>query len=208
MKPLLTGLEDACNEPLAPDPQDERTIMKDDFMLPENRPLDYRISTTAEDEFECDECCSTRYQLRDGIPSLGIQPYILCLDCGWQRLTTDTEEAIAVNEPVGIQRKRTKGWKMPPNTLNVTRPGEWGNPHTVTYKGVDYGKYAQQAVDRFERDLTDGTILDKQGKPLIDRISELKGKNLACFCAIGQPCHRDVLLRLANAAIASVGGVG
>ena len=30
--------------------------------------------------------------------------------------------------PIRIQRKRTKGWKMPPNTVSVTRPGKWGNP--------------------------------------------------------------------------------
>jgi hypothetical protein len=29
-------------------------------------------------------------------------------------------------------------------------------------------------------------------------ISELKGKNLACFCGLDQPCHADTLLRLAN----------
>lgn len=29
--------------------------------------------------------------------------------------------------PLRIQRKRTKGWRMPPNTASVTRPGRWGN---------------------------------------------------------------------------------
>jgi hypothetical protein len=29
-------------------------------------------------------------------------------------------------------------------------------------------------------------------------IEELRGKNLACYCALDQPCHADVLLRLAN----------
>ena len=33
-----------------------------------------------------------------------------------------------MGEPQRIQRKRTKGWKMPPNTVSVTRPGKWGNP--------------------------------------------------------------------------------
>jgi hypothetical protein len=28
---------------------------------------------------------------------------------------------------------------------------------------------------------------------------ELRGKNLACFCPIGQECHADLLLDLANA---------
>jgi hypothetical protein len=27
---------------------------------------------------------------------------------------------------------------------------------------------------------------------------ELKGKNLACFCRLDQPCHADVLLGIAN----------
>jgi hypothetical protein len=31
-----------------------------------------------------------------------------------------------------------------------------------------------------------------------DMLAPLRGKNLACFCALDQPCHADVLLRLAN----------
>jgi hypothetical protein len=30
--------------------------------------------------------------------------------------------------PIRIQRKRTKGWRMPPNTVYVGRPTRWGNP--------------------------------------------------------------------------------
>lgn len=30
-------------------------------------------------------------------------------------------------------------------------------------------------------------------------VSELRGKNLACWCPLDQPCHADVLLELANA---------
>lgn len=33
--------------------------------------------------------------------------------------------------PIRIQRKRTRGWKMPPNTVSVCRPGYWGNPYKV-----------------------------------------------------------------------------
>jgi Domain of unknown function (DUF4326) len=35
---------------------------------------------------------------------------------------------VALQAPVRVQRKRVKGWSMPPNTVNVTRPGKWGNP--------------------------------------------------------------------------------
>ena len=33
--------------------------------------------------------------------------------------------------PIRIQRKRTKGWRMPPNTVYVGRPMIWGNPFGV-----------------------------------------------------------------------------
>lgn len=29
--------------------------------------------------------------------------------------------------PKLIQRKRTKGWRMPAGTISITRPGKWGN---------------------------------------------------------------------------------
>ena len=31
-------------------------------------------------------------------------------------------------------------------------------------------------------------------------LAELRGKDLACWCGLDQPCHADVLLELANAA--------
>jgi hypothetical protein len=30
-------------------------------------------------------------------------------------------------------------------------------------------------------------------------IGQLRGKNLACFCDEGKPCHGDVLIEMANA---------
>jgi hypothetical protein len=33
----------------------------------------------------------------------------------------------------------------------------------------------------------------------MDNIHELRGKHLACWCPLNEPCHADVLLRLANA---------
>ncbi len=34
---------------------------------------------------------------------------------------------------------------------------------------------------------------------IADGLAELRGKNLACWCKPGEPCHADVLLELANA---------
>ena len=49
------------------------------------------------------------------------------------------------------------------------------------------------AIDRY-RDYLDG-LLEAQPTGLIER---LRGKNLACFCPLDQPCHADVLLEIAN----------
>jgi Domain of unknown function (DUF4326) len=102
---------------------------------------------------------------------------------------------VAKDEPIGVQRQRTKGWRMPPNTVSVCRPRLWGNPHKV---GLDNCGDAQTAVMRFQQDLLDLTLKDGNGTPLLRRIKELRGKNLACFCKIGTPCHRDILLLYAN----------
>jgi hypothetical protein len=100
-----------------------------------------------------------------------------------------------MNQPIGIQRKRDKGWKMPPKTISVTRPGLWGNHHRV---GADDCGDALTAVLRYESDLLNMVSRDSKGTPLLHRISELKGWNLACYCKMGDPCHRDILLQYAN----------
>lgn len=86
--------------------------------------------------------------------------------------------------PVRIQRKRTRGWKMPPNTVYVGRPSKWGNPVVHPCSKV--------AADQFRK-------ICKALPPLRAQIRrELRGKNLACWCPLDQPCHADVLLELAN----------
>ncbi len=86
-----------------------------------------------------------------------------------------------MTKPIRVQRKRTKGWKMPPNTVSVCRPGKWGNPFTVENSG------AVSPVLRFACEVA----------PLLD-VTPLRGKNLACFCSLDDECHADVLLELAN----------
>lgn len=44
---------------------------------------------------------------------------------------TMTGDTPALCGPRRIQRKRTKGWKMPENTVYVGRPTKWGNPWRV-----------------------------------------------------------------------------
>ena len=90
--------------------------------------------------------------------------------------------------PKRIQRKRVKGWRMPENTVSVCRPGKWGNPFKVGEEGVPTAK---EAVNQFYRYMV-------FTRPKHLNVSELRGKNLACFCPLDQPCHADVLLKLAN----------
>ncbi len=99
--------------------------------------------------------------------------------------------------PERIQRKRTKGWKMPPNTVYVGRPGPWGNPFRACLP-ID-------AVRSYRRWLRGAPDLRNVGHPPVaEEIKCLAGKNLACWCAILDqqnnytPCHADVLLSLAN----------
>lgn len=100
-----------------------------------------------------------------------------------------------------IQRKRIKGWKMPPNTVYVGRPTKWGNPWTVEkywdagYSGSEQTA-AQHCVDAF-RAWLEGRDHWAHGelKPIPD-LAELRGKNLACWCPLDQPCPADVLIKL------------
>jgi hypothetical protein len=91
---------------------------------------------------------------------------------------------------IRIQRKRTKGWKMPPNTGYVGRPTKWGNPYLVTEGG-----YTREAATELFR-----KFMEKCGGYVGNEevIAQLRGKDLACWCPIGQPCHADVLLEIAN----------
>jgi hypothetical protein len=111
-------------------------------------------------------------------------------------------------EPQRIQRKRAKGWKMPENTVYVGRPTKWGNPFRADVKRVDpHNGYlnSDEAVEAFRSwiQARDGDA-ERAGRshgngPTSARIkAELRGKNLACFCPLDQPCHADVLLEIAN----------
>ena len=110
--------------------------------------------------------------------------------------------------PERIQRKRTKGWKMPPNTVSVTRPGKWGNRFRLGEIVQRFSKEkicetftietAQQAVDCYREYMEDHLANPLAAKVVRSALEELRGKNLACWCPIGQPCHADVLLEIAN----------
>ena len=97
-----------------------------------------------------------------------------------------------------IQLFRRKGWRMPPNTVKVDRSTPWGNPWVVGTHGT-----RTLCVYRY-RKLLAGYATLAESISLADQkayvayihehIAELHGKNLACWCKIGVPCHADILL--------------
>lgn len=88
---------------------------------------------------------------------------------------------------------------MPAGCAKVARPTVFGNPFTVAAHGVD-------AVEMFRKWLAGErlsagerfTFLTERRAALLARLPELRGKSLACFCKLSDPCHADVLLELAN----------
>lgn len=103
--------------------------------------------------------------------------------------------------PKRIQMKRTKGWRKPEGAVYVGRPTKWGNPCRV---GMFKDYSASNAVRDFRkwisRDLSMRSFENAFGKPPVvaDIKAALRGKDLACWCPLDQPCHADVLLELAN----------
>jgi len=91
--------------------------------------------------------------------------------------------------PHRVQLRRTKGWRMPPNTVKVDRSTKWGNPYVVDRETP------AEAVAAFRAMLARWP----RSHPEIAQIREqLGGRNLACWCPLDQPCHADVLLEIAN----------
>lgn len=93
---------------------------------------------------------------------------------------------------------------MPANTVSVARPGKWGTPFKVGGRTVKVGKCVYEidggvpdngfAVSAFHINLLRGFLAIS-----IDDVKrDLRGKNLACWCKPGEPCHADVLLSIAN----------
>jgi hypothetical protein len=106
--------------------------------------------------------------------------------------------------PERFQLSRHKGWRMPPNGVTVARPGRFGNPfrtgttaEIVTDAGVERVDVPDRAtaVTLFER-LARGEIGGVDYP--FDEVSELRGRDLGCWCSLDGPCHADTLLRLAN----------
>jgi hypothetical protein len=100
--------------------------------------------------------------------------------------------------PERVQLRRTKGWRMPPNTVKVDRSTKWGNPFVVDDA---FGRQTAVTAFRLWVAVPEAGDLEPNRQFMVRRdLHTLRGKNLACWCKPGEPCHADVLLELANAA--------
>lgn len=105
---------------------------------------------------------------------------------------------------------------MPENTVYVGRRGQPRRNRIPTPRGNDegLGKFANPYYEGMFRGYTRAQAIaafkewlagDYAAKvwagtpPSRDEIvRELRGRNLACWCPEGEPCHADVLLEIAN----------
>ena len=115
-----------------------------------------------------------------------------------------------MTKPVRFRLSRKKGYDLQAysraingrSAVKVSRPGPFGNPFKVGVDGT-----AAECVRLYRLLLGGNVCLSTNADPdyqvksrciVIDRLKELRGRNLACWCKRNQPCHADVLLELAN----------
>lgn len=99
--------------------------------------------------------------------------------------------------PQRVKLSRQRGWGMPPNTVVVARPSKWGNPIRVVPAGVTtLGTVTTNAAAvagyREYLKTREGQFVCEAARRV------LRGKNLACWCGLDEPCHANVLLEVAN----------
>lgn len=116
-------------------------------------------------------------------------------------------------KPVRIQLSRRKGFRLQEHSLalnglhamKVDRSTRWGNPFRVDPE-YDERLSLQEQMRRFDKMLrglgfwvlAPNARFDGVKTTMVDVCQELRGKNLACWCASDQLCHADILLELAN----------
>lgn len=119
--------------------------------------------------------------------------------------------------PIRIQRRRTKGFNLQAQSpdgrevVSVCRPGKWGNYFRPVKEDGKY--FIKDLEENYWGDTQYGYILEAATQRCVElyesrlegllltkklNLSELRGKHLACFCKIGEPCHADTLLKLSN----------
>lgn len=94
--------------------------------------------------------------------------------------------------PKRLQMTRQRPWRKDhPNAVIVARPTKWGNPYQGDGANPDRAMLTRLFREYIGR--------PENAELCTAAITELRGKDLACWCPLDQPCHADVLLEIANA---------
>lgn len=118
-------------------------------------------------------------------------------------------------KPVRIQLSRKAGFNLQAHSIainglpavKVDRASIYGNPFKVHGDGIsmtpEMAVAAFRALVEKDREWFPQPLPWPKGKipkRMTTRadVAHLRGKNLACWCALDAPCHADVLLNLAN----------
>lgn len=114
--------------------------------------------------------------------------------------------------PQRIQLRRTKGCRKPKGAVVVARPTKWGNP----FRAGEVVTVPEWYVIGFPSQVPYASTTSVECRSVehsvalfrvyaINRLvsgpewlSELRGKDLCCWCGLDKKCHADVLLELAN----------
>ena len=91
-----------------------------------------------------------------------------------------------MSKPKRIRLSRKKGFRLPAGTVNVARPGAYGNQYPVSVYGRELAVRLHRK--KLEKQIAAGEI----------DLSELRGKDVACWCKLDEACHGDTLLEMAN----------
>ncbi len=122
--------------------------------------------------------------------------------------------------PQRLVQRRQKGFRLPLTAKSVARPSRFGNPWRV-FAGPGYGWTVAGPKDdpwgegalisgfTTERDAADVAVTlyrlwmtnGLRGNADPPDVTDLAGRDLACYCELSMPCHADVLLYLANEAV-------
>ena len=91
---------------------------------------------------------------------------------------------------------------MPPGAKYVGRGSRWGNPFKVGTDGDavecvrKYAEWLTPYSHRGPNSTMEHFLLSQANIEAIR--ADLAGCDLACWCAVGQPCHADLLLEIAS----------
>lgn len=99
--------------------------------------------------------------------------------------------------PQRTQRKRSSSPGIPPGSVYVGRPSQWGNPAVIgDFHKLQFVATRHIAVAMFYDHCKDMATNDPEG--FVAWLKPLIGRDLCCWCPPDEPCHADILIAIAR----------